>query len=155
MPDTFLDTVEDRLMQFGGVSGAIGYAKLTSALQQGMVRGAAKSLAAATALSKRAPLINAAIEYGKALNLTNPENRKGFAEAGKELTKKPLLHQIGKAFLSPADSAAKYGMYKEELDKKAFEKYLEEEYPWADGWAKKQNAEVAARRAKESGTAAR
>jgi hypothetical protein len=155
MPDTFLDSVEDRLMQFGGVSGAVGFEKLRRTLQQGTVPNAAKMLALAKAHGKYAPAVDVAIELGKSLYLANPENRKGFAEAGKELTKKPLLYQLGKAFLTPADSAAKYDAYKQELDKKAFEKYLEEEYPWSDEWQKKQNAEIAARRAKESGTATR
>jgi hypothetical protein len=156
MPDTFLDSVEDRLLQLGGASGVVGFEKLRRALQQGMVSGAAGRLAAAKVFAKHVPPINAALELGQMGDLImNPEKRKGHAEAGKELTKKPLLYQIGKAYLTPADSASKYGAYKEELDKKAFEKYLEEEYPWADEWAKKQNAEIAARRAKESGTAAR
>jgi hypothetical protein len=154
MPDTFLDSIEDRLVQLGGASGVVGFEKLRRTLQQGTVPNAAKRLVAAKALAKYVPAIDAAIELGQSGYLmADPERRKGHAEAGKELTKKPLLYQLGKAYLTPADSASKYAAYKEELDKKAFEKYFEGE-PWAE-WAKKENAEVAARRAKESGTAAR
>jgi hypothetical protein len=154
VPDTFLDSIEDRLKQLGGASGIVGFEKLRRTLQQGTVPNAAKRLVAAKALGKYVPPIDAAIELGQAGGLiANPEKREGHAEAGKELTKKTLPYQLGKAFLTPTDSASKYGAYKEELDKKAFEKYFEGE-PWAE-WAKKENAEVAARRAKGSGTAAR
>jgi hypothetical protein len=156
MPDTFLDSVESRLMEVGGLSGAHNFEKARRFLQQGTVAGAGRALTNAKALNPYAILLEAGIQLGKGVYLTTKEGaRDGHAEAGKELTKKPLLYQIGKTFLDPADSFSKYGAYKEELDKKAFEKYLEEEYPWAGEWTKKQNAEIAARRAKESGTAAR
>ena len=123
------------------MSGVVGFEKARRFLQQGTVAGAGQALAGAKALGRRVPPIDAAIQAAQGFYLIGKEGaRDGHAEAGKELTKKPLLYQLGKALLNPEDSLSKYGAYKEAVDKKAFEKIFEGE-PWVE-FAKKQNAQV-------------
>ena len=115
-------------MELGGVSGSVGFEKARRFLQQGTVPGADKALARAKALGRIARPLDAAIQAAQGLYLIGKEGaRDDHAEAGKELTKKPLPYQLGKAYLTSADSFSKYGAYKEKLDKQAFDKRNKEE----------------------------
>ena len=110
------------------MGAALKFVHARNFIQQGTVPGADKAWARSKAALRRVPIADAAVQLGKGALLISKENaRKDHAEAGNELTKKPLPYQLGKAFLTSADSFSKYGAYKEKLDKEAFDKRNKEE----------------------------
>jgi len=64
----------------------------------------------------------AAVEIGRgAYLMSDPKNREGHAEGGRQLMEEPKWYRDGNMALNPAEAMSKYGGMMEEDDKKAFD----------------------------------